>query len=310
MLYSKMQTGLFVLFLSSLIYYSETSESPFIICELIARILGIESGKWSERAGHPQATSIEAASEPASSAMTNRGARTCLALFALLFADPTRALIDETLDVIFLGKEIGEKVLSSWDIIGKPFNATGGVELPIIKRRETQILSRLAQVSKAIERLELNLQQSNAVTLMLSKNNGKRPGLELRLLEMADLLSRVSSANRQMREYVRLQQTLERSTLENFAEWCVSHDPGALPGLLERVHALVVPPHRNLLGRGVLQLILEDLQVCMTSFHSCLSKQHCNDLIVRVGSAVNKQLYIRLFNRNMGLFSERGVTMK
>ncbi|XP_028172666.1 uncharacterized protein LOC114361723 isoform X2 [Ostrinia furnacalis] len=192
--------------------------------------------------------------------MTNRRPRTFLALAALLLAQPARGLIDETLDVLFLSKEIGEKVLSSWDIIGKPFNATGGVELPFIKRRETQILSRLAQVTNAIERLELNLQQNNAVALMLSKNSGKKSALELRLHEMTDLLSRVSSANRQMREYVRLQQTLERSTLENFAEWCVSHDPGALPGLLERIHALVVPPHRNLLGRGVLQLILEDLQ--------------------------------------------------
>lgn len=195
--------------------------------------------------------------------MADRRARTLLALLALTLtiATPASALIDEALDVLFLSKEIGEKVLSSWDVIGKPFNATGGVELPIIRRRENQILARLAQVSRAIERVELNLERISAVTMILAKSDGKRPGLELRLHEMADLLSRISSANRQMREYVRLQQTLERSTLEDFAEWCVSHDPGALPGLLERVHALVVPPHRHLLGRGVLQLILEELQV-------------------------------------------------
>lgn len=198
--------------------------------------------------------------QSASSAMADRRARTLLALLAL--AAPACALIDEALDVIFLSKEIGEKVLSSWDVIGKPFNATGGVELPIIKRRETQILSRLAQVTNAIERLELKLDQ-NSVALMLAKGGGKNPGLELRLHEMADLLSRVSSANRQMREYVRLQQALERSTLEDFAAYCVSHDPGALPGLLERAHALVVPQHGHLLGRSVLTLMLEDLQVCI-----------------------------------------------
>ncbi|CAH2981049.1 unnamed protein product [Chilo suppressalis] len=179
------------------------------------------------------------------------------AVLALVAA--AHALVDETLDVLFLSKEIGEKILSSWDIIGKSFNATGGVELPIHRRRENQILARLAQVSRAIERLELTMEQISAVAMLLAKSGGDTR-LELRLHEMADLLSRVSSANRQMREYVRLQETLERSTLVDFAEWCVSHDPSALPGLLERVHSLVSPPHHHLLGRGILQLLLTDLQ--------------------------------------------------
>lgn len=188
-----------------------------------------------------------------------RRARTFLALLAL--AASAHALIDDALDVIRLSKEIGEEVLSSWDLIGKPFNVSGGVDLPIVRRREREVLSRLAQVTRAIEKLELGVEKTGAIAILIAKNAGRGARLELRLHEMSDLLSRVSSADRQMREYVRYQQELERSTLQDFAGWCVSHDPGSLPGLLERIHSLIVPPHKNLLGRGLLQLMLNDLQV-------------------------------------------------
>ncbi|XP_072948872.1 uncharacterized protein orion isoform X1 [Epargyreus clarus] len=190
--------------------------------------------------------------------MIVRGARVLFALLAI--AAPAHAIIDDALDVIRLSKEIGEEVLSSWDIIGKPFNVTGGVELPLIRRREREVLARLAQVTRAIKRLELGIEKTSTIAMLIAKAGGRGARLELRLHEMADLLARVSAADRQMREYVRLQKALERSTLEDFAEWCVSHDQGALPGLLERVHSLVVPPHTHLLGRSILQLVLDDLQ--------------------------------------------------
>ncbi|KAH9634565.1 hypothetical protein HF086_006190 [Spodoptera exigua] len=183
-------------------------------------------------------------------------------LVILVFANTSRALVDEVLDVLKLGKEVGEEVLNSWDVFGKPFNATGGVDLPVVRRREREILARLAVVSRSIEKLEISVQKVGDVALFLAKKGNKPTRLELRLHEMSDLLNRVAWSNRQMREYVGLQEELERSTLQDFAEWCVSHDPGALPGLLERVHALVVPPHKNLLGRGLLQLIMDDLKVC------------------------------------------------
>ncbi|XP_045773209.1 uncharacterized protein LOC123872741 isoform X1 [Maniola jurtina] len=182
--------------------------------------------------------------------------RACTFLLLIAFA---HAFIDEAVDVIKLGKEIGEEVLNSWDLLGKPLNISGGVDLPVIKRRERIVLAKLDRISRMIERLELGIEKNSAVAMLLAKT-GRGARLELRLHEMADLLSRVASADRQMREYVRLQKELERTTLEDFAQWCVSHDPGALPGLLERVHALIAPPHKHLLGRGILNLVLDDLQ--------------------------------------------------
>lgn len=189
--------------------------------------------------------------------------RSLVALLALTVC--AHALIDEVIDVIKLGKEIGEEVLSSWDLIGKNFNSTGGVELPIIRRRERIVLARLSEITRAVQRLELDVEKAGAVAMFLAKNRGKGTRVELRLHDLADLLGRISSANRIMLEYVGLQEELERSTLQDFAEWCVSHEPNALPGLMERVHAMVVPPNRNLLGRGLLEMILEDLQVCFSN---------------------------------------------
>ncbi|CAH2255107.1 jg7233 [Pararge aegeria aegeria] len=184
--------------------------------------------------------------------------RACTFLLAIALA---HAFIDEAVDVIKLGKEIGEEVLNSWDILGKPLNLSGGVDLPIIRRRERIVLSRLALITRKIELLETGIEKTNAVAMLLAKAAGRGPRLELRLHEMADLLNRVASADREMREYVRLQKELERSTLEDFAEWCVSPDRSALPGLLERVHSLIAPPHKHWLGRGILDLALDDLQV-------------------------------------------------
>ncbi|XP_053609789.1 uncharacterized protein orion isoform X2 [Plodia interpunctella] len=181
-------------------------------------------------------------------------------LFALLaLAHVSIALVDDVLDIIKLGKEISEDIINSWDIVGKPFNASGGVELPLFRRREKAVLRRIAQISRSIEKVEASIERTSGVLMLLTKNNGKGSRLELRLHEMTDLLSRVSAADAKMREYVTLQRDLEKITLENFAMWCVSHDAGALPSILDRVHALIAPPHKHLLGRNLFGLVLEDV---------------------------------------------------
>lgn len=195
-------------------------------------------------------------------------------VFVYALVATAHALVDDVIDVLKLGKEIGEEVLSSWDLIAKPFNVSAGVALPIIRRREREVLERLAGVTRAIKRVELTIEKAGEVALYLAKNSGRGTRVELRLHELSDLLGRVASADRMMREYVGLQEELERSTLQNFAGWCVSHEPGALPGLMERVHSLIVPPHKLLLGHGLLQMVLEDLQVCTNVLNIELEPEH------------------------------------
>ncbi|XP_075978435.1 uncharacterized protein LOC142978054 isoform X1 [Anticarsia gemmatalis] len=198
--------------------------------------------------------------------MSVRRVRSFLALLAL--AATTRAIsVEDVVDIIQLGKEIGQEVVGSWDVIGEPFNATAGVALPYVHRREREILAKLGEVSRAIDRLEISVQSVGQLAQMISKRGNRATRTELLLHEMSDLLSRVSWSNRKMREYVEIQTGLERSTLEDFASRCVSHDNGALPGLLERIHSIVVPPHKNLLGQGLFQILVdhfkdEDADVC------------------------------------------------
>lgn len=197
----------------------------------------------------------------ASAVMSVRRVRSFLVVLAL--ATTTRAFsVEDVVDIIQLGKEIGQEVIGSWDVIGEPFNATEGVAIPYVHRKEREILAKLGQVSRAIDRLEVSVQSMGQLALMMSKRGNRATRTELLLHEMSDLLSRVSWSNRKMREYVEIQTGLERSTLEDFASQCVSHDNGALPGLLERIHSMVVPPHKNLLGQGLFQVLVEHFKVC------------------------------------------------
>lgn len=51
-------------------------------------------------------------------------------------------LIEDALEVLRIGKEVGEEVLMSWDVIAKSTNSSGGVELPLKGRKERLVLAR------------------------------------------------------------------------------------------------------------------------------------------------------------------------
>ncbi|XP_012545193.1 uncharacterized protein LOC101735738 isoform X1 [Bombyx mori] len=190
--------------------------------------------------------------------MSVRFVRTILVLLAIVHN--SRALVDEVVDVLKLGKEIGEEIIASWNVVGKTLNVSEGVELPLIRRRERLILAKLSHISQSIDRLELGIEKAGAVALFLAKNGGRGTRFELKLHDMTVLLNKVAAVDRQMRVYVGLQEELERSTLLGFAQSCVFYEPDALPGVLEQIHAHIVPPHKLLLGKGLLQQIVEEVQ--------------------------------------------------
>lgn len=203
----------------------------------------------------------------ASVVMSVRFVRTILVLLAIVHN--SRALVDEVVDVLKLGKEIGEEIIASWNVVGKTLNVSEGVELPLIRRRERLILAKLSHISQSIDRLELGIEKAGAVALFLAKNGGRGTRFELKLHDMTVLLNKVAAVDRQMRVYVGLQEELERSTLLGFAQSCVFYEPDALPGVLEQIHAHIVPPHKLLLGKGLLQQIVEEVQVGTTLYENC-----------------------------------------
>lgn len=117
-------------------------------------------------------------------------------------------------------------------------------------------------MAQALEKLEMVVDRGNWLAAAAARARGGGP-LEDRLNEIGELISRVNHADRNMKEYVRRQRELERRTLEDFASWCVSHDPASLSGSLERLHELVRPSNGHLLGRGVFDMLIRDMEVCL-----------------------------------------------
>lgn len=66
----------------------------------------------------------------------------------------TNALIDDVIEVLKLGKEIGATLYETWDIVEQRNNGDDGVEVPFRKKREKKILNRLNEVSRKISTFE------------------------------------------------------------------------------------------------------------------------------------------------------------
>ncbi|XP_039753443.1 uncharacterized protein LOC120628861 [Pararge aegeria] len=186
----------------------------------------------------------------------------------LLLITAAHSSMEEVIEVIKLSQAVVEQVLGAWGEIHEELDAEALPTLALLEKavktvddqNEKIVLGRLDHITRTIQRLERRIDQSNAVAMLLARTAGTRTNLQLGLREMITLLDRVALYDRRMRSYLGLQNFLERSTLEDFAEWCVSHNPLALPGQLEGIHALIVPPNEKLLGRSILDLILDDIQ--------------------------------------------------
>lgn len=197
--------------------------------------------------------------------MDNR-IRATIAL-VLLTAAGTHAILSElgdVIDVIKVGLDLKNDIFHTWESVNAGLPSLGSsVDIPFLKAKEREVLSRIEEVHRVVNKLELKLEQNGVVLSSLSLQLSRDSRLELKLNEVSDLLSRVENADRLMREYVSRQEDLESVTLENFAAWVVAHGPTSLVGLIERIHALVVPGHGHALGKGLLLLMLANIKVCI-----------------------------------------------
>lgn len=80
-------------------------------------------------------------------------------VLAISRAYETNALIDDAIEVLKLGKEIGATLFETWDIVEQRNNGDGGVEVPFRKKREKKILNRLNEVSRKIAAFEDEVQR-------------------------------------------------------------------------------------------------------------------------------------------------------
>lgn len=135
--------------------------------------------------------------------------------------------------------------------------------------------------------------------------------LELVIHEIIDLVSRVENIHDQYEEYVEHYDTVERSTLENFARGVIEDSPLSIKGMLPRIQGLFGGPTGNefrVLGnRGLLELIANDMNVSKiffllksstfsTLFPFLISLLH--DMIKYIcGIAVNNKCDLSLYSR-------------
>lgn len=87
--------------------------------------------------------------------------------------------------------------------------------------------------------------------------------LELNLHELSDLMNRIRTRHKELRTFAHNSNDLEQITLQEFAQWTISHDTMAIQGLLDRIHLLVTGSDelRNLGNIGTFELLSNSLEV-------------------------------------------------
>lgn len=75
-------------------------------------------------------------------------------VLTILQAFESNAFIDDAIEVLKLGKEIGATLFETWEIVEQRNNGDDGVEMPFRKKREKKILNRLNEVSRRIAAFE------------------------------------------------------------------------------------------------------------------------------------------------------------
>lgn len=89
-------------------------------------------------------------------------------LLSISKAFESNALIDDVIEVLKLGKDIGVTLLETWDIVEQRNNGDGGVEVPFRKKREKKILNRLNEVSRRIAAFEEEVRSQNSNGMLCS----------------------------------------------------------------------------------------------------------------------------------------------
>lgn len=140
--------------------------------------------------------------------------------------------------------------------------ANKDVKLDDLAKSLNMLQDQMQDIDSVVKNTEA---QMYGLVSQLSKNTRT----ELKLHELSELVSRVSSTSKLMHEYMKNPNITERLTLEDFATWCVSHKPDSVSGLLERISMITAPvSDPGLINPGVLNLLLETMKVIVILFRT------------------------------------------
>lgn len=77
-----------------------------------------------------------------------------LSLQSLANIEHVNALVEDVIDVLYLGREVIKTISSTWQLADQA-GVTGDIDLPFMKRKEKKILSRMAELTQEFRNAEM-----------------------------------------------------------------------------------------------------------------------------------------------------------
>ncbi|GJQ85436.1 hypothetical protein Trydic_g23862 [Trypoxylus dichotomus] len=136
------------------------------------------------------------------------------------------------------------------------------IALPIsLQEKEKKILQRISLVDQKISNMGHMIDNAKLETVYEIVNVLTRTiKVELRFNDLLQYIDDIDYAYSQMQEYAFRRDSIDRSTLEDFARSVISHSGGSVKSTMERVHRFIVP-RRKFLGHSTLVDLLASTQV-------------------------------------------------
>jgi hypothetical protein len=205
----------------------------------------------------------------------------CVFVLATVALSPVASFgIHDALDVIGVAKDVVIWIAKAWNIIEGQVEYAD-VPFPLLDKTERKLFgkidlinSKLNQLSAQVEAVGMSTRKNwdfpdlaffscegtNTISMMLN-NLPERIRLELRLNDLLNYHDLVGNSFQTMQKYTTHRDYLEKSTLKDYADNVVSHDPSSVRGMIETIYTYVVPSGKGINDRGILQLLSKSLKV-------------------------------------------------
>lgn len=92
-----------------------------------------------------------------------------LLLFFLLQSFKVNALVEDVIDVLYLGREVIKTISSTWELADQ-VGVTSDIDLPFMQRKEKKIFSRMAELTQEFRNAEMMVINDALDSLRLALN--------------------------------------------------------------------------------------------------------------------------------------------
>lgn len=83
-----------------------------------------------------------------------------LPLLIFLHSGRVNALVEDVIDVLYLGREVIKTISSTWELADQ-VGVTNEIDLPFMQRKEKKIFSRMAELSQEFRNAEMMVSGCN-----------------------------------------------------------------------------------------------------------------------------------------------------